>query len=147
MSGRSITNAGLQIFIGSSPGASTATILIDGVDDIGEFGIEQSVKDVTSLSDRWKRKLKGVRDGGKMTISGQFRSGDQGQAMLRTAVRASGSYPFQIVFPDTQGTNPTSYTLYAQVLTYKPNPGKVDGIIMFKADLEVDGAVTGTMAA
>jgi predicted secreted protein len=146
MPGTPVKNAGTKIFISASAGAS-ASVLIDGVSDISGFGVTRKEIDVTALSDKWRRRLKGLKDGGAIDISGQFRSDDRGQQYLAQAVNTEAPWGFQVQIPDSKGTANSTWTFFAQVMSYEPSSGKVDGVVEFKAQLLVDQSITFAAAS
>jgi predicted secreted protein len=146
MAGLPVKNAGTKIFISGAPGAA-ASVLIDGVSDISGFGVTRKEIDVTALSDKWRRRLKGLKDGGSVELSGQFRSDDLGQKYLAQAVGSEAAWGFRVEIPDTKGTNNSQWVFYGQVMSYEPSSGKVDGVVEFKAQIMIDNAITFTAAA
>ena len=146
MPGIPVKNAGTKIYISGAPGAP-ATVLIDGVTDITQFGVSRKDIDVTSLSDKWRRHMKGLRDGGTVALTGQFRSDDRGQQLLQQAVNSESPWGFRVELPDSKGVNPSNFVFFAQVMSYEPGSGKVDGVVEFKASLMVDQSITYTAAA
>lgn len=146
MAGTPVKNAGTKIFISASPGAS-ASVLIDGVTDISGFGVTRKEIDVTALSDKWRRRLKGLKDGGAIDLTGQFKGDDPGQKFLAQAVSTEAPWGFQVQIPDSKGTNNSTWTFMAQIMSYEPSSGKVDGVVEFKAQLMVDQAISFTAAA
>jgi hypothetical protein len=146
MAGTPTKNAGIVMSIGAAPGAPVS-VPISGLTDIPEFGNERKAIDVTDLSNKWHRYMKGLKDGGKLSLAGQFRGDDLGQRMLMQATNTEASWFFRVVLPDTKGTNGSTYDFLAQVLAFKVVPGKIDGIVEFKCDLQIDQSVTLTAAA
>jgi hypothetical protein len=146
MAGTPVKNAGIIMLIGAAPGASP-TVPIGGLSDIPEFGNERKALDVTDLSQHWRRYLKGLKDGGKISLAGQFRGDDIGQKLLWQAANSEASWFFSVQLPDTKGANGSTYLFLAQVLSTKVMPGKVDGLVEFKCDLQIDQSVTLTPAA
>lgn len=146
MQGTPVKNAGLIMLIGAVAGA-TPSVPIGGLTDIPEFGNERKAIDVTDLSNKWRRYVKGIKDGGKLSLAGQFRGDDSGQKLLWMATNSEASWMFSVQLPDTKGINGSTYQFLAQVLATKVVPGKVDGIAEFKADLQIDQSVTLIPAA
>ena len=140
MAGTAIKNAGTKIFISAAPGAA-ATVLIDGITDISSFGVSRKDIDVTSLSDKWRRNIKGLKDGGKVDLTGQWRRDDRGQQLLKQAVDSDAAWGFRVELPDSQGNNGSKWEFQAQIMSYEPGTGKVDGVVEFKRELMVDNAI------
>ncbi|WP_127078359.1 phage tail tube protein [Rhodomicrobium lacus] len=147
MPGTAVKNAGLKLLISAAPGGA-ATVLVDGVNDLSGFGLPTRKEiDVTALSDTWRRRIKGLKDGGQITISGQFRPSDPGQRLLAGAVNSDSAFGFRVELADSKGTNNSSFSFFAQVLSYAPASSKVDDVIPFKATISVDGPTQFTAAA
>jgi hypothetical protein len=141
MSGNPIVSKGTQIYISPVPYAA-ATVLIDGVTDIPELGLKRKAIDVTALSDKYKKSMKGTLDIGNLNLSGNYHPSDPGQATLARAVIVDSPYNFKVKYSDG-----STDEFSAQVLEYGKAPGKVDSVAQFKAALNGFGAVVSTAAA
>ena len=95
MAGTPVKNAGIIMMIGAVAGA-LPTVPISGLADIPEFGNERKAIDVTDLSNKWHRYVKGLKDGGKLSLSGQFRGDDPGQKLLWAAANSEASWMFSV---------------------------------------------------
>ena len=115
------------------------------VDNIGEFGPEADIKDVTCLEDTAKQKLKGIPDFGIIEIEGNRVLSDAGQTALQTAGESNGDLPynFEIRYPGkgAAGVN-VKFSFKAYVGKMKTATGQVDGVFRFSSSLAVTGAVT-----
>jgi hypothetical protein len=83
----------------------------------------------------------------KIALTGHYYPDDRGQQILKQAVVSDASYNFAVVYPNSLGQNGTTDNFSAQVTSYAPAPGKIDGIAEFKASLTGVGAVISTAAA
>jgi len=93
--------------------------------------------DVTSMdsADGYKEYIQGIRDGGDVSVEGNFINSDTlGQIGLVTDFNAGTVQPFVITFPDG-----TTWTFNAFVKSFELDDAPVEGKMGFKASLRVSG--------
>lgn len=120
---------------GATPETFTAIGEITSLD--GPSG-SASVIDVTHLSSTAKEKRMGLMDEGQVSIEGNLVTSNTAQMGLKTDRANRTLRNFQMVLTDT----PTTTLSFSAYVTTFSISAKVDGVIPFKANLEISGAVT-----
>lgn len=123
---------------------SKSTTLKLGVNEIAEItnigGISLSADsvEVTNLSspDEYKEFIQGFRDGGEVSISGNFYPGDtNGQFALLTSFNAGTLDAYTITFPASMGATWT----YNAIMTAYTTGADMGGVVTFEATMKVSG--------
>ena len=135
MSARIIVTAGTKVHVGpqttatpadaSAWAALTPWTEIVNLEDIGELAINRQQINVSVIGDMFVRTFGGAQEPGAWALSGTWSPGDDGQAIIATAVNQNLLYPFRITFADrlnAQGTDSVIY-IHGQVLSYPVRPG------------------------
>lgn len=140
-------NQGTQLWIGTTAasGSGDTFVQVKRVDNIGEFGPESDIKDVTCLEDTAKEKMKGIPDFGNIEIEGNRVLTDAGQEDLLEAGESNGDLPynFEIRYPG-KGASAANvkFSFKAYVGKMKTATGQVDDRLRFSSTLAVTGPVT-----
>lgn len=135
MPSNAIPSQGTEIRIGS--GSPVVYTKISEVGDIQGPGGNAQVIDITNLSSTAIEKTMGLPDEGQVTLGLNFVPSDVQQLALRTARKNQTKTPFQISFPDGDGT---VWNFYAYVLNFSVNTA-VNAAIKASVTLEITGDI------
>jgi hypothetical protein len=113
---------------------------VKGIEDLGEFGDEAEEIKFSTIEDARVRKLKGVRDAGKMDLVVGFDALDPGQVKLRQALASDLAFNFHITLNDAPTTNgtPTEYFFKGKVMSARTMAGKVNDVVRQKVSISID---------
>ena len=128
------------------------TILNNGVNDIAEISNitapvpTADTMDVTTHDSvgGYKEFLVGLKDGGELTLEGNFYPGDAGQIGLVDDFNASQLRSYTLTFPAAMGS---TMTFDGYVIRAPEIAAPVDGPVSFKATIKVSGAVAVNVTA
>lgn len=140
-------NQGATLWIGTKAAdpAGDTFVQVKRVDNLGEFGPETDIKDVTCLEDTAKQKIKGIPDFGNIEIEGNRVMTDAGQEDLRLAGEDTDDdgYNFEVRLPGVGASSANvKFSFKALVGKMKTSPGQVDDRLRFSSMLAVTGAIT-----
>lgn len=113
---------------------------IGSLTSIGEVSPDSDELDATTLdsSGNYREFIQGFKDGGELTLSGYYDSGDAGQAELITGYGTGDIDATVITLPSAAGT----VSFNAWVKSFSVGSADVDGLVNFGATLRITGAVT-----
>lgn len=106
--------------------------------NIGGISLSADTVEVTTLgsTDEYKEFIQGFRDGGEVSISGNFYPGDTlGQFALLTSFNAGTLDTYTITFPPDMGATWT----YTAIMTAYTTGADVGGAVTFTATMKVSG--------
>lgn len=103
------------------------------VTNIGEFGKEFELIEHAPLASRGVKKFKGGYNNGTIEPEIALDPDDAGQILMETASNSDAKYSFKITLQDG-----TIYYLMGLVMSFRPNVGTVNDLIMAAASIEVD---------
>ena len=126
------TTSGVATYDATGFGAKTY-VTIDEVTSISDFGATYNKIEHLPLATRTKKKLKGSREPGSITIDFAMDEASVGQLQLETASESDASWAIRI-------TNQSGSIKYftAQVMSFQDKIGNADSIRAGSAQLEVD---------
>lgn len=126
------TTSGVATYDAAGFGAKTY-VTIDEVTSISDFGATYNKIEHLPLATRTKKKLKGSREPGSITIDFAMDEASVGQLQLETASESDASWAIRI-------TNQSGSIKYftAQVMSFQDKIGNADSIRAGSAQLEVD---------
>ena len=126
------TTSGVVTYDAAGFGAKTY-VTIDEVTSISDFGATYNKIEHLPLATRTKKKLKGSREPGSITIDFAMDEASVGQLQLETASESDASWAIRI-------TNQSGSIKYftAQVMSFQDKIGNADSIRAGSAQLEVD---------
>lgn len=126
------TTSGVATYDAAGFGAKTY-VTIDEVTSISDFGATYNKIEHLPLATRTKKKLKGSREPGSITIDFAMDEASVGQLQLETASESDASWPIRI-------TNQSGSIKYftAQVMSFQDKIGNADSIRAGSAQLEID---------
>lgn len=128
----------------SGIGAAMGTTLKIGANTVGELksisGISLSAETIETTTlestDGYRTYVGGLRDGGEVSVSGNFDSSDStGQLALVTALNAGTSTAMTIVFPTAIGYTWT----FNGIVTGVSTGADMDDVVTFDATIKVTG--------
>lgn len=108
------------------------------ITNIGGLSLAADTVEVTTLSsaDEYKEFIQGFRDGGEVSLSGNFFPGDtNGQFALLTAFNSGTLDAYTITFPPAMGATWT----YTAIMTAYTTGVDVGGAVTFEATMKVSG--------
>lgn len=126
------TTSGVATYDAAGFGAKTY-VTIDEVTSISDFGATYNKIEHLPLATRTKKKLKGSREPGSITIDFAMDEASVGQLQLETASESDASWAIRI-------TNQSGSIKYftAQVMSFQDKIGNADSIRAGSAQLEID---------
>lgn len=143
---KAIAGRGTQFFIGPVAGTSSPTYTLVGeLDDASPTGRAWNTADATNFQSASDEEfITTTRNPGEFDVTGNYVSGDTGQAALLAAHNAGALYMFKLQFPLAQGQTTTgdTWTFNALVLNVDPSKITVKDVIKLSAKLKVSGART-----
>ena len=134
------TTSGVSTYDAAGFGAKTY-VTIDEVTTIGDFGATYNKIEHLPLATRIKKKLKGSKDQGSITIDYAIDEASVGQAQLETASDSDASWAIRI-------TNQSGSVKYftAQIMSFHDKIGNADSIRAGSAQLEIDSVIVKVAA-
>lgn len=151
------TSAASKISIGTTLSAASQAefeadtyVEIGEVITIGEFGRQYETVTLETISNRNRRKFKGVRDDGDLALGLAKKPSDLGQAALQAALDSDEDYNFRIVEndgpDDTDGDGTTSF-FRAKVMSYRTNINDVNSVVQAAVTLAIQSGTLIEVAA
>ena len=113
---------------------------IAGINNITGPSLAQETIDATHMlsADNYREFIAGLRDGGEVSIDGDYAPQEATQAKLLTDLQAGTTDNYRIVLPTAMGL---TWTFAAIVIAYEPT-GPSDGKYTFTVSLKISGKPT-----
>lgn len=114
------------------------TTYIAGLTSIDAPPRSADTLDTTTLDSAggYRTFIGGFKDGGEITISGYFESGDLGQIALNAAFEAGSLQDYEITFPAEMSA---SWTFKGVVTAYQAGSASLEDLLAFEATIKISG--------
>lgn len=136
---------GTRFYIADANGSPTNFLEIQGIKDFTGPGGKTTIIDASTLASTAKEKLPGLPDEGQFSLTGNFISGDAGQAACIVARTARARRQFHVDFPagsQSPAANPAQSVYFFGYVTEYSQKGGVDKLDEMTITVEIDGPVT-----
>ena len=113
-------------------------LTVGRITSVGEVKRTRETQDATAHDSpgEYREFIPGLRDVGEITVRGQMKKADAGQAALEAAEADGDPHAFQIVFPPRLGKR---WVFNALVIEFGTAEAEVEGILNYTATLKVTG--------